>query len=425
MMTETNAGQLDKEQFSRLVEASRVLNSTGDLDELLAFIVGEAAALTAAEAASILLLDRQTRQLHFRATSEQSHADLLDVPVPVDDSVAGTVFQTERPVLIDDVTGDERWNPDADEVVGFRTDSLLGVPMHDASAQVVGVLEALNKQVGTFDATDVETLSALADLAGVAVERARIVAELRSANQQLNELDQLKSKFISIASHELRTPLSVILAYVSRLREQADSAETVSKLDQVLNAAVRLRSLIQDMLNLQYVDTGEPRLNLETFDIVQVVRAVVEERRDSAEARRQTITLQMPEEPLQVRADRGAMDVVIGNLLNNAIKFTPEEGEIRVLVQVQSQEVWLRVRDSGIGIPPDKLELIFNRFYQVEPHLRRSREGLGLGLAIARDLLEAQDGRIWARSESDAGSEFFVALPLVSEIDRGRKVKEA
>lgn len=424
-MTETNAGQLDKEQFSRLVEASRVLNSTGDLDELLAFIVGEAAALTAAEAASILLLDRQTRQLHFRATSEQSHADLLDVPVPVDDSVAGTVFQTERPVLIDDVTGDERWNPDADEVVGFRTDSLLGVPMHDASAQVVGVLEALNKQVGTFDATDVETLSALADLAGVAVERARIVAELRSANQQLNELDQLKSKFISIASHELRTPLSVILAYVSRLREQADSAETVSKLDQVLNAAVRLRSLIQDMLNLQYVDTGEPRLNLETFDIVQVVRAVVEERRDSAEARRQTITLQMPEEPLQVRADRGAMDVVIGNLLNNAIKFTPEEGEIRVLVQVQSQEVWLRVRDSGIGIPPDKLELIFNRFYQVEPHLRRSREGLGLGLAIARDLLEAQDGRIWARSESDAGSEFFVALPLVSEIDRGRKVKEA
>lgn len=424
-MTETNAGQLDKEQFSRLVEASRVLNSTGDLDELLAFIVGEAAALTAAEAASILLLDRQTRQLHFRATSEQSHADLLDVPVPVDDSVAGTVFQTERPVLIDDVTGDERWNPDADEVVGFRTDSLLGVPMHDASAQVVGVLEALNKQVGTFDATDVETLSTLADLAGVAVERARIVAELRSANQQLNELDQLKSKFISIASHELRTPLSVILAYVSRLREQADSAETVSKLDQVLNAAVRLRSLIQDMLNLQYVDTGEPRLNLETFDIVQVVRAVVEERRDSAEARRQTITLQMPEEPLQVRADRGAMDVVIGNLLNNAIKFTPEGGKIRVLVQVQSQEVWLRVRDSGIGIPPDKLELIFNRFYQVEPHLRRSREGLGLGLAIARDLLEAQDGRIWARSESDAGSEFFVALPLVSEIDRGRKVKEA
>jgi signal transduction histidine kinase len=424
-MTETNAGQLDKEQFSRLVEASRVLNSTGDLDELLEFIVGEAAALTAAEAASILLLDRQTRQLHFRATSEQSHADLLDVPVPVDDSVAGTVFQTERSVIIDDVAGDERWNPDADEVVGFRTDSLLGVPMHDASAQVVGVLEALNKQVGAFDATDVETLSTLADLAGVAVERARIVAELRSANQQLNELDQLKSKFISIASHELRTPLSVILAYVSRLREQADSAETVSKLDQVLNAAVRLRSLIQDMLNLQYVDTGEPRLNLETFDIVQVVRAVVEERRDSAEARRQTITLQMPEEPLQVRADRGAMDVVIGNLLNNAIKFTPEGGKIRVLVQVQSQEVWLRVRDSGIGIPPDKLELIFNRFYQVEPHLRRSREGLGLGLAIARDLLEAQDGRIWARSESDAGSEFFIALPLVSEIDRGRKVKEA
>lgn len=405
--------ELDKGRFTRLVEASRVLNSTGELNDLLDFIIGEAAALTGARAASVLLLDPQTRELHFRATSDKSHVGILDIPVPLDKSVAGDIFRNDRPLIVDDVGSDPRWNPKADETVGFRTDSILGVPMHDVKGRPTGVLEALNKREGAFDERDVETLSILADLAGVAVARARLVAELRKANRQLNELDQLKSKFIAIASHELRTPLSVILAYVSSLRDQADNPRTAAKLDHVLNAAVRLRGLIQDMLNLQYVETGEPRLNLEIFDMIQVVASVLEERRDTAEAKKQQIEVLTPQNPMIVRGDRGAMDVVIGNLLNNAIKFTPEGGGIRIAVEEHGDEVWLRVRDSGIGIPGDKLDLIFNRFYQVEPHLRRSHEGLGLGLAVARDLLEAQYGRIWARSNPGKGSEFFVALPLI------------
>lgn len=405
--------QLDKPRFARLVEASRVLNSTGELHDLLNFIIGEAAALTEARAASVLLLDPQTRQLHFRATSDKSHPGILDVPVPLDGSIAGDIFRNDRPLIVGNVGADPRWNPQADETVGFRTDSILGVPMHDVTGQPTGVLEALNKREGSFDERDIETLSILADLAGVAVARARLVAELRQANRQLNELDQLKSKFIAIASHELRTPLSVILAYVSSLRDQADNPRTAAKLDHVLTAAIRLRSLIQDMLNLQYVDTGEPRLNLEIFDMTDVATAALKDRRDTAQAKRQKIKVRTPQEPMIVRGDRGAMDVVIGNLLNNAIKFTPEGGEIRIVIEEHGDEVWLRVRDSGIGIPSDKLELIFNRFYQVEPHLRRSHEGLGLGLAVARDLLEAQYGRIWARSNAGAGSEFFVALPLI------------
>lgn len=412
-MSDAIPQQLDHARMTRLVEASRVLNSTGELQELLHFITGEAAALTGARAASILLLDPQTRQLHFHTTSDSEHRGILEVPVPLDGSVAGDVFRNDRPLIIQDVGSDPRWNPKADETVGFHTTSILGVPMHDAAGNPTGVLEALNKQNGRFDERDVETLAILADLAGVAVARARLVSQLRGANRQLSELDQLKSKFIAIASHELRTPLSVILAYVSSLRDQADNPRTAAKLDHVLEAAVRLRSLIQDMLNLQYVDTGEPRLNMEIFDMVQMVMGVLEERRDTAEAKKQRFAVKKPQKAMIVRGDRGAMDVVIGNLLNNAIKFTPEGGTIGVAVEEHGDEVWLRVRDTGVGIPADQLELIFNRFYQVEPHLRRSHEGLGLGLAVARDLLEAQYGRIWARSDAGAGSEFFVALPLL------------
>lgn len=411
-MSEAATPQLDNSHTARLVEASRVLNSTEDLQELLTFIIGEAAALTGARAASILLLDPHTRQLHFRATSDKAHLGILDVPVPLHNSVAGVVFRNDRPLIVEDAGNDPRWNPGADEAVGFRTDSILGVPMHDVHGKPTGVLEALNKVDGVFDDRDAETLSILADLAGVAVARARLVTELRRANRQLNELDQLKSKFIAIASHELRTPLSVILAYVSSLREQANNPDTAAKLDHVLDAAIRLRTLIQDMLNLQYVDTDEPRLKLESFNLADVVTGAMEDRRDTARVKKQQIVTILPETPLFVHGDRGAMDIVIGNLINNAIKFTPAGGEIRVAIEDHGEEVWLRVRDSGVGIPADKLELIFNRFYQVEPHLRRNHDGLGLGLAVARDLLEAQHGRIWARSNTGAGSEFFVALPL-------------
>lgn len=407
--------QLDSRRFMRLVEASRVLNSTGELSELLDFIISEAAALTNAEGASLLLLDPDTRELRFKATSNKPQGNLMDLAVPLDKSVAGTVFRTNEPLIIEDASSHPRWNSLVDRAIGFQTHSILGVPMHDVSGETVGVLEAVNKQGGSFTPKDVETLSTLADLAGVAVERARLIDELKQAYRQLNELDQLKSEFIALASHELRTPLSIILGYVTFLREETESPATANQLDRVLKAAVRLRSLIQDMLNLQYVETDKHRLTMETFNFVNIVRDVVTERDETSYAKQLTVSLYLPEERLPIFGDQGAMEVIVSNLLNNAIKFTPEGGEIDVILNRRGDEAWLEVRDTGIGIPAEQLSRIFTRFYQVEHHLDRHHEGLGLGLAIAKDLLEAQGGRIWAKSHVGEGSQFFVAMPLVGE----------
>ena len=411
-MVDSALQQLDTNRFARLVEASRVLNSTSELNELLSFIINEAAILTLSEAASILLYDSRMRELRFKATS--NNPNLSDMPVPLDNSIAGTVFRKNEPLIIQDVASDPRWNPRISKAIDFETRSILGVPMHDVSGRPVGVLEALNRRDGLFNRTDVETLSTLADLAGVAVERARLIEELREAYRQLNELDQLKSNFIALASHELRTPLSIILGYVTFLREEADSPDMAQQLDNVLKAAVRLRSLIQDMLNLQYVDTGDTRLTIKRFDLVQFVRDLVAERDETVEAKQQTVSLQLPDKPLYVEADRNAMEVVLGNLLNNAIKFTPEEGKINIALGPgrNGDEVWIRVRDTGVGIPEDEVQRIFTRFYQIEHHLRRRHEGLGLGLSVAKDLLETQGGRIWVQSEEGKGSDFYVALPL-------------
>jgi len=286
------------------------------------------------------------------------------------------------------------------------------VPMHNVAQAPVGVLEALNKKGGgDFSIQDFETLSILADIAGVAVEQARLFNELQQANAELNELDQLKTDFIAIASHELRTPLSVILGYVSFLRDEA-GPEMTAQFDNVLQAAVHLRALIQDMLNLRYVDAGTAALTRQKVDLVSLVQEMNLERDETAVAKNQTVHVTLPDQELLVLVDQDMMEVIIGNLLNNAVKFSPKDGRIEVKVQRQGREAWFRIKDNGVGIPEDQLERIFKRFYQVESPLRRQHEGMGLGLSIAKELVELHGGRIWAESSNREGSEFIIALRL-------------
>ncbi len=404
--------KVDAAGLARMVEISRVLNSTINLDELLNYIISEAADLTQTEAASILLLDPRTRKLHFKASSNEIPAQMADMPVSLENSIAGAILLSNRPLIVPDVSQDPRWNKKVDKVIEFRTNAILGVPMRNFDQEPVGVLEAINKLDGLeFSDKDVETLSILADLAGVAVEKARLFAELQQANAELSELDQLKTDFIAIASHELRTPLSVILGYVSFLREEASPA-IAEQFDSVLQAAIHLRSLIQDMLNLRYVDAGETAIDLEQIDCVQLLREMEVDKDETAVAKSQLIQINMPDSPLFVLADRAMVEVIINNLLNNAIKFTPQGGEIDITLQRQGQEIWFTIQDTGIGIPGDQLVRIFSRFYQVESPLRRHHEGMGLGLSIAKELVQLHNGRIWAETLPQ-GSKFTLALQAV------------
>ncbi|MCB9422638.1 MAG: GAF domain-containing sensor histidine kinase [Ardenticatenaceae bacterium] len=403
--------KLGVSRLARMVEISRILNSANNLDQLLTYIIREAAILTNTEAASILLLEPHSRDLYIVASSNAIPPQMANTPVPLNGSIAGAIIRANKPMFIPDVAKDPRWNKNVDKVIDFKTQAILGVPMRDVDRQPVGVLEAINKNGGEFTRQDAEMLTILADIAGVAVERARMDENLRRAYAELNDLDQLKTDFISIASHELRTPLTVILGYLSFLREEA-SPEMMKQFDTVLDAAVHLRTLIQDMLNFQYVDTGRESLNLARLDLAALVREVMAERDDTAVAKQQTVTINLPETELPIMADSSVIEVVLNNLFDNAVKFTPQEGHIEITVEARDEEVWVIVSDTGVGIPPDQYERIFKRFYQVEDPLDRHHEGMGLGLAIVKELVELHQGRVWVESEEGKGSTFFVALPV-------------
>jgi signal transduction histidine kinase len=403
--------QISAAQLAKLVEISVILNSTLDPATLLRFIIQQAAELLNCEAASILLYDERRCELYFTTASGSDPNKLAEIPVPLEGSIAGTVFRENRSLLINDVGSDPRHYSQVGEQIKFLPRMLLAVPMR-IKDQVTGVLEALNKHQGQFSERDEHLLSVIASQAAVAIQNARLVQALKKAYDELSRVDKLKSDFMAIASHELRTPLGVILGYATFLKEDANG-EISEHANMVLTSALRLRALVEDMTNMNLLQVGSARLNMQPVPIQQPILAAFEEISPTAQVKSQQLSHLMPDQPVLVRADTTKLELVFANLLNNAVRFTPEGGIISITVTPIRKEVWVEIKDNGLGIPTDELENVFKEFYQVEDHMRRRHGGMGLGLAIARGLVRLHDGRIWAESAGEnKGTTIKVVLPL-------------
>ncbi|MGB2896102.1 MAG: ATP-binding protein [Anaerolineales bacterium] len=400
-------------RLSRLVEISITLNSTLDLDRLLQFIIHSAADLVESEAASILLVSDKTRDLYIAAATDADPETLQKKPVPKEGSIAGTIFREDRPLILNELGATAQHYSEVGESGVFSVRSIIGVPLRIRD-EVTGVLEAVNKRQGIFDEVDIQTLTNIASLAAVALSNARQIDALNRAYEALGKLDQLKTDFIAIASHELRTPLGLILGNASLLKELA--GEKISEhADAVLASALRMRALIEDMTNLNMLQAGSADLVLLKQPLQHIVQMAYEEVVGLVEAKGQTLKLNLPAETLEAKVDGPKITMALTNLLNNAIRFTPKERELWLTLEHHGQEAWLRVRDTGIGLATDELDTVFDLFYQVEDHLTRQHDGLGLGLPIVKAIAESNGGRAWVESEGpDQGAIFTIALPLVS-----------
>jgi signal transduction histidine kinase len=396
-----------------LAEISTVLNSTYKLKPLLNALMDAAAKFTDSEAASVLLWDGTTDSLRFAATTtDDTGQNLIGKVVPLEGSIAGTVVRENRVVIVDNTNQDDRHNKSIDKGSGFQTHSILGVPMRSKN-RVIGVLEAVNKRTLPWTRDDEYYLSVLAAQSAVAIEGAQLVTALQKANEDLKQVDKLKSDFIAIASHELRTPLGVILGYASFIQETEDPAVR-GLADKVVNSAEQLRRIIEDLTNLRYLESKPNDLNYDSIPLQDILRDNLDDVRAVAEMKGHRLMVRMSE-PMQVSVDRIRLNMALTNVLNNAIRFTQDNGTISVETERRGRELWIMVKDNGIGIEEKDLERIFERFVQVEDHMTRSKGGLGIGLSIARALIEAHGGRLWATSSGlNQGATFIIALPLNS-----------
>lgn len=399
--------------LEQIADISLVLNSTLELDPLLAYLMDAAATIAGAEAASVLLWDARARSLVFTATTTSSAAlNLVGQPVPLDGSIAGTVMREQRSVQVDDVERDARHYRDVDRATDFRTRSILAVPL-TSKDRLIGVLEILNKHALPWTAADRQYVSTLAAQAAVAIRSAQLVADLQRMNTELSALDKLKNDFIAIASHELRTPLGVILGYASFLQETS-SGEVNEHATKVVNSALQLRGIIEEMTNLRYLKQRTPDLERQPVSLAALLGAVGNDMLDLCSADGHRLEVILPPDGVLVDIDRNWISMALTNVLNNAVRFTPPGGQITLAATVPSAaEAWVTVADTGVGLAPAALEQVFEEFFQVEHHMTRRHGGLGIGLSIARGLVEAHGGRIWASSPGPGqGTTFTLALPL-------------
>ncbi|MBI2757653.1 MAG: GAF domain-containing sensor histidine kinase [Chloroflexi bacterium] len=403
--------QQRNEQLKRLVELSVTLNSTLDLDALLQLITTTATELLDCEAASILLFDEKHPRLFFAAATGSDPKKLAEVPVPIEGSLAGIIFRTSRSIILNDVEQDPRHYSLVSEHLHFHVQTLLGIPML-IKDRVMGVIEAVNKRDRSFSERDETVLSVIGVHAAIAINNARLLATTKQALNNAKEANQLKSNFLLLASRELRTPLGIIIGYASFLRE--DSREETSEHAQhVLSAALQMRSLVEDMTNLTMLETeGLMAIKPQDISVQSFLKTACSEIGEIASAREHKIVFAFQDEPILVRVDPEKMVIAFVNLLNNAIRFSPQGSEIIVGAAQLGDRIMAWIQDRGIGIPSDKLTKIFDGFYQSEPPNTRHYGGLGIGLTIAKGLIEAQGGKIWAESEGEGqGSTFKVLLP--------------
>jgi signal transduction histidine kinase len=399
------------EQLERLLEVVRGLTTAPDLESFLQTIINEAIELTNSELASILEYDETAAELRFLAMQWFQRDLLRPVGVPLSGSAAGWVYRRGQPLIIQDVKLDQRHFKVVDHVTKHETHSLVAVPLM-VRGEAVGVLEALNKKdEAHYTEQDLTILETLGALAAQAIKNASLQRKVRVTSIELAELERLKTDFIAITSHELRTPLGLILGHATFMRELA-GAEYGDQLDVIIRNATKLKEIVENLSDVDNVQTGAARVRRQKVSLTKVAGDVVLLFQDEANSRKITLTCETGESPCHVNADEAKLSIALSNLVKNSLQFTEAGGYVTVKIQEDSGHFKVSVTDNGIGIPARDLPRVFERFFQVETHLTRRYGGMGLGLSVAKAMIELHGGRIWVESEEGKGSTFTFLLSM-------------
>jgi len=386
-------------RLEQIIEVSRVINSTLNLEPLLHNIIQIATDLTATEASSILLLDKKTGELRFEIATGVKGKEVKPIVVPLENSIAGWVVKEGRPLLIPDVRKDPRHYHQVDDMTQFSTRSILGVPLR-VKDKVIGVLEVLNKTDDEeFTQNDVETLTILAAQAAIAIENARLFQQ---------------SDLLSEVVHELRTPLTSIRGYSKMLLLDAniDQEKKLEFAETIHREAVRLGQMINDFLDLARLESGRTYMAQDPVHMTEVISETLAILQPQAAEREISMSLQIPETLPTLIGDADRLKQVMVNLVSNAVKYNHEGGRVDIEVEVGEDKLNIAVRDTGRGIAEEDLPYLFEKFHRVDDPEYQQIRGTGLGLSIAKHIVEAHGGTISVQSVRGQGSTFAFTLRL-------------
>lgn len=352
--------------------------------------------------ATIGLFDPETKTLRF-----QDPHGVLPSEIGQGEYLAWRVFETQQAEYFPDAARAHPALASAYRVRGVR--SLLIAPI-SAADQRLGALEAYTDNQPVFSEDDLDLVQLLADQAAVILESRALIDEAARVRAH-EEAARLKEDFISAAAHDLKTPLTTLVAQAQFLERRAETEPAAPAdlpgLRRIVREAKRLSSLVLELLDASRLEQGKLVGEREPVDLVELARDIA--RRDSYQDRRIVVSA---DAPVVGSYDPRRIGQVLENLVENAVKYSPDEGEISIAVAQRNGEAFVDVADLGIGIPAGDLPQIFDRFHRASNVDDRRFAGMGLGLFICKGIVEQHGGRIWVESRVGAGSTFHVVLPL-------------
>jgi len=387
------------------------------------------------------ILQKQTTQLKTVHNISKSIKQNLDIKKTLSEITSTLIKDAEftyaRVILLKDIEGNN-----------FEIESISGVENHD-SKTIIRDLEINKNTIGklfiqpkinSYNFEIDELLNYLIPVINISVHDALLLRtitdyknnletkvktrtfelqkaqnELSKTIQLLREAQQSQSRFFANISHEFRTPLTLIFGPASDIEENSTDVEAKKNAGLIKRNADRLYNLVNQLLDLSKFEAGKMKLSTTEQNIIPLIRGLVLSFTSLAERKNIALNLKTNKEILKAYIDKEKLEKIINNLLSNAFKFTPEGGEIIFYVGQRDNNVEIKVSDTGTGIPKERIDKIFNRFYQVDGSHTREREGTGIGLSLTKELVEIHRGKIILESKEGAGTTFTVLLPLGKE----------
>ncbi|MBI2384374.1 MAG: GAF domain-containing sensor histidine kinase [Elusimicrobia bacterium] len=387
----------------------------------LAAIVSIVARSLEADLVAFLILDEATGELVTQsgAYGLEGEEMLYRLALTDERSSSVRVFKTRRPFMTGDAQNDPQVNAHYTKMWSIH--SLMVVPLV-LEDRCIGVMRVGSKRRDAFSDEQIALVSVIAEEAAIIVETAILNRRLAKTAEQLATLNRMKDEFVSTVSHEFKTPLTTISGFLTVMLEGDTgplNAQQMKFLSIAKAASKRLSGLVSDLLDLSRLEGGA-KMELGPFDLGRLVLESVENHQPSAAEASKTLSAEAPGVLPKALGDERWMQLVLDNLVSNAIKFTMPGGRVRVRIQDKGEFVMVSVSDDGIGIPPEDREKVFERFYRAGNRSQVNAPGTGLGLAIAREVVDKHGGKIWLESELGKGTTFHFVVPAA-----GRERQEA
>jgi signal transduction histidine kinase len=397
-----------------LVALGSKLNDSENSEEVLQEITDVAAGLTKSPGSSILLFEEETHQLYFAAARAENREELLKLRVPIENSVAGWVYHQRSPMNIHNKENKPLMDRVVDQTYKSSINNILAVPI-TYGEETLGTIDVINKN-DSYTSDDQEILEILASYTATIIRLNDLQKKEDWVERERIDLQQQKSDFTQKTSREIRTPLGLILGHATFLSEIIHDDFYKENLDAIVRNANKLKDIIDNLTHVTEFDSESTRIRWQDVNLNKLLQSVVNSYQDIAEENQINIKINLPQKPIFIQCDAAKLSVAVGNIIKNGIIFSNAGQNILVSLHLLPGHAQISISDTGIGIPSEDIHLIFERFYQVESHITRSRGGMGLGLSVSKSIVESHGGYIWVESVLGKGSNFSILLPTTNKI---------